>query len=404
MTLSGKRVVVGVSGSIAAYKAVLVVRLLLAAGAEVEVIMTRSAHEFVGAATFSGLTGNPVHGDAFNPEVGGELHVELAAQADLLLIVPATADLLARLAAGRADDLLTATALCAAGPIVVAPAMHPSMWSHPATTRNVAQLATDARATLVGPVPGVVASGDVGFGRLAEPDAIVAAAVRALTPRDLAGRRVVISAGPTVEDVDPVRFIGNRSSGKMGFALAARAVARGALVTLVTGPVSLATPGGVTRVDVRGALDMQRALHAALGADLAGADALIKSAAVGDFRPAQVAEAKLARGEQGLQLNLVQNPDLLAEVGARRTGRLPVLVGFAVETGDDEHIVARARDKLRKKRVDLVVANHASDAFGRDDNRATFVTEGGATPWPVQDKHQLADRILDWVVERLAAP
>jgi len=214
---------------------------------------------------------------------------------------------------------------------------------------------------------------------------------------DLAGLRVVVTAGPTVEDIDPVRFLGNRSTGKMGFALAARAAARGATTTLIAGPVSLPTPPGVQRVDVRSALSMQAALRDALGADLAGADALVMSAAVSDYRPAEAHAHKRKRTAERLLLELVPNPDLLAEIGARRRGAAPVLVGFAVETDTDDRVVAYARDKLVKKRVDLVVANHAGDAFGRDDNRATLVDHAGAEALGFLPKPELADRILDRV-------
>ncbi|MDI1450656.1 bifunctional phosphopantothenoylcysteine decarboxylase/phosphopantothenate--cysteine ligase CoaBC [Polyangium sp. 6x1] len=393
-------IVLAVSGSIAAYKAVEVARLLKKAGARVIPMMTRSAREFVGAQTLAGITGEPVHEDMFDPGYPGEKHVELGRVADLVLIVPATADLIARLAAGRADDLLTALVLCARGPVLAAPAMHPRMWAHPATTRNVATLAADGRVSLIGPAFGEVASGERGMGRMAEPEEITRAALASVQARDLAGLRIVVTAGPTVEDLDPVRFLGNRSTGKMGFAIAERAAARGASVTLVAGPVTLATPQGVTRVDVRGALAMKEALWEAMGADLGRADALVMSAAVADYRPAEQSATKRKRSAEPLEIKLVPNPDLLAEVGAARTGARPVLVGFAVETADDAGIVAYARGKLQAKRVDMVVANHAQDSFGREDNRATIVTATGADALGVLSKRDLADRILDRVAER----
>jgi phosphopantothenoylcysteine decarboxylase/phosphopantothenate--cysteine ligase len=305
---------------------------------------------------------------------------------------------LARLAQGRADDLVTALALVARGPVLAAPAMHPRMWDHPATRRNVADLAAQGRVTLVGPVSGEVASGDVGLGRMAEPEAIAAAVATALAPRDMVGVRVVVTAGPTLEDVDPVRFLGNRSSGKMGFAIAERAARRGAAeVTLVAGPVSLPTPHGVRRVDARGALSMRAAMWEALGPKLERADALVMSAAVADYRPAETHAEKRKRTAENMALELVPNPDLLAEVGAARSGNKPVLIGFAVETDTDEKVIAYARGKLTAKRVDLVVANHASDAFGRDDNRAFLVDPDGAEPLGILSKPALADRILDRV-------
>ncbi|HVW24388.1 MAG TPA: bifunctional phosphopantothenoylcysteine decarboxylase/phosphopantothenate--cysteine ligase CoaBC [Polyangiaceae bacterium] len=399
--LRGRRVTVGITGSIAAYKAVLLVRLLTKAGASVRVVMTASARAFVGESTLSGLTASPVATDMFDPTCGGEAHVELAQSSDLIVVAPATADFLARLAAGRADDLLAATVLCARCPVLVAPAMHPTMWAHPATARNVAALSKDG-VQILGPAEGEVASGNVGVGRLLEPDDIARRVASRLGGGDLAGVRLVVTAGPTVEDLDPVRFIGNRSSGKMGFALAERAARRGAQVTLVAGPVALATPPGVKRIDVRSALDLKRELFAVLGPDLEKADALLMCAAVGDYRAERVAKEKLKRGDDGLTLRLVQNPDVLSEVGAARRGKRPVLVGFAVETGTDARIVERARAKLRKKRVDVVVANHAAESMGRDDNRVLIVDDDSADALPALPKSDVADRIVDWLAKRLA--
>jgi len=393
-------IVLAVTGSIAAYKAVEVARLLIKTGAHVLPVLTRAAKEFVGPQTFSGITGHPVADDMFDPTFAGEKHVELGRTADLLLIVPATADLLARIATGRADDLLTALVLCASCPIVAAPAMHPRMWAHPATARNVATILSDRRLSFVGPVDGEVASGERGIGRMAEPEEIVQTALSMLEPRDLLGLRIVVTAGPTVEDIDPVRFLGNRSTGKMGFALAERAAARGADVTLVAGPVSLQTPHGVRRIDVRSALAMKAALWDAIGTNLDKADALIMSAAVADYRPLETSTTKRKRSAQPLDLKLVPNPDLLAEVGMAKSASKPVLVGFAVETGDDETILEHARKKLEAKRVDIVVANRADEAFGREDNRATIVTREGAEPLGVLSKRALADRILDRTLAR----
>lgn len=399
-------IALAVSGSIAAYKAVEVARLLLKAGARVIPVMTESARRFVGPVTLSGICGEPVRETMWDPGFAGELHVALAAECDAVLLVPATADLLARLAQGRADDLVTALALCARGPVLAAPAMHPRMWSHPATRRNVATLAQDGRVELIGPVEGEVASGDLGMGRMAEPARIASVALARAAGRidraDLAGLRVVITAGPTVEDLDPVRFLGNRSTGKMGFAIAERAAARGAEVTLIAGPVTLPTPSGVRRVDVRGALAMRGALWQSLGPDLGAADALIMSAAVADYRPAEERASKMKRSGAPLSLELVPNPDLLAEIGAARAAAgaaRPALIGFAVETDTDEGVIAAARGKLDSKRVDLVVANHAADSFGREDNRAFLVTRGAADALGVLSKPDLADRILDRVAD-----
>jgi phosphopantothenoylcysteine decarboxylase / phosphopantothenate---cysteine ligase len=400
--LSGRRVTLCVSGSIAAYKAALVARLLLQEGAEVQTVFTASAARFVGEATFSGLTGKRVLTQMFDPASPGELHVELAQQSDLVLIVPATADLLARIASGRADDLVAATVLCASCPVVVVPAMHPSMWSHPTTQRNIARLESDGRVERVGPVYGEVASGERGVGRMAEPDEVLFALIRRLTPGDLAGRHVVVTAGPTAEDLDPVRFLTNRSSGKMGFAIAERASARGARVTLIAGPVSLPTPYGVTRVDVRSAVAMRGAVWQALGPDLSHADALIMAAAVGDYRFSETHATKLKRGSDRQQLELVQNPDILAEVGEARKKRDPALIGFAVETENEQALIASAKSKLEKKRADVVVANLAVDAFGKEDNRALLVDSEDARSIGLASKFELADHILDWLGERLA--
>jgi phosphopantothenoylcysteine decarboxylase/phosphopantothenate--cysteine ligase len=400
--LAGRRITVGVTGSIAAYKAAVVVRLLLREGARVTVVMTTGAARFVGASTFAGLTGEPVLTDMFDASTGGERHVELAAASELVLVVPATADFLARLATGRADDLLAATALSARCPVIAVPAMHPAMWSNAATQRNVAALARDGHVELAGPVDGEVASGERGMGRMLEPDEILARVALCLGPRDLAGRHLVVTAGPTVEDIDPVRFVGNRSSGKMGFALAEQAALRGARVTLVAGPVSLATPRGVDRLDVRSALDMRAAVREALGPGLGAADALLMCAAVGDYRPEHALPAKLKRGKRGdLTLKLVQNPDILAEVGRARKKRTPLLVGFAVETGTDEELVRYAREKLHGKRVDVVVANHAAESMGREDNRVLVVGERTVDAPGLLPKRAVADRVLDWVAAHL---
>jgi phosphopantothenoylcysteine decarboxylase/phosphopantothenate--cysteine ligase len=395
--LPGRTVALCVTGSIAAYKAAALARLLVQGGAKVLPVMTASAGRFLGPVTLAGICGEPVAGDMWDASLPGELHVRLAERADLVAIVPATADVLARLAQGRADDLVAAVALCARGPVVAAPAMHPRMWEHPATQRNVATLAAEGRVTLVGPVHGEVASGEQGTGRMAEPEAI-AAAIGALLgpaePADLAGAHVVVTAGPTLEDIDPVRFLGNRSTGKMGFAIAARAAARGARVTLIAGPVSLATPSGVDRVDVRGALSMRAAVWEALGPDLSRADALVMAAAVADHRPASVSRTKIKKEDASAAIELVKNPDVLAEIGAARSRTRPALVGFAVETGGQDALAAYARKKLADKRVDLVVANEASDSFGRDDDRATLVSAAGAEPLATMTKVALADVVL----------
>jgi phosphopantothenoylcysteine decarboxylase/phosphopantothenate--cysteine ligase len=399
--IEGRHVTLCVTGSIAAYKAAHVARLLRAERAEVDVVMTRGAREFVGPATFSGITGRRVYTDMFDKDIAGEIHVTLAKQSDLVVIAPATADVIARLASGRADDLCAALVLAAGCPVLLAPAMHPTMWNHPATQRNVETLLSHENIAFVGPVEGEVASGDMGVGRMAEPDVIVADAVGRLSTATFRGRHVVVTAGPTAEDIDPVRYIGNRSSGKMGFAIAERAAMRGAAVTLIAGPVSLPTPAGVERVDVRSAAAMRTALWQVLGADLSGADALIMAAAVADFRPRTPSADKLHRQGDGIVLDLIPNPDLLAEIGRARQGERPVLVGFALETDPDEKAVASARSKLMSKRVDLVVANRASESIGRDDIRALFVGVRTCEVIERTSKRVAADRLLDRVSAEL---
>jgi phosphopantothenoylcysteine decarboxylase/phosphopantothenate--cysteine ligase len=399
--LAGRRVTLCVTGSIAAYKSVLLLRLLVAEGAEVEVVLSASAEEFVGPATFAGLTGRPVISGRFDASRGGEIHVDLAKKTDLVIVAPASADALARFAQGRAEDLVSAFVLCATAPVIAAPAMHPSMWSHPATARNVELLRRDGRVTLVGPVVGEVASGDTGLGRMAEPDAILEHAVSRAVPEPLRGRHVVVTAGPTAEDIDPVRAITNRSSGKMGFAVAARARLLGASVTLITGPVALATPEGVRRVDVRSANAMRTALWQALRPDLTGADALVMAAAVADYRPAQASAKKLSSGNGAMTLDLVPNPDLLREVGHARRGQRPVLVGFALETETETQAIQNARRKLADKRVDLVVANQASESLERDDIRALLVDARDCRVIEKTSKEDAAGRILEFVLHTL---
>jgi phosphopantothenoylcysteine decarboxylase/phosphopantothenate--cysteine ligase len=415
MTKGDRKVALAVCGSIAAYKAVVVARELVGHGVAVTPVMTESATHFVGPLTLSGICGRAVIRDMFDPNYSGEVHVDLGQSVDLVLIAPATADVLARLAAGRADDIVTALALSAKCPVLAAPAMHARMWHHPATQRNVATLRADGRVKLIGPVDGPLASGESGMGRLAEPDAIVTAALLSLAQgradassadagkRDLAGFRLVVTAGPTVEDIDPVRFLSNRSSGRMGFAVAERAALRGAYVTLVTGPVELTTPAAVKRIDVRGAREMKAALDTVFGPGLGGADALVMSAAVADYAPREQYAHKMKKAGDTVSLDLVKNPDLLADIGAARNGVKPVLVGFAVETAEPDILVAYAQKKLREKKVDLMVANPAADSFALDTNRATFVTESAAEALPLMSKNDLADQILDRVRSLFAA-
>jgi phosphopantothenoylcysteine decarboxylase/phosphopantothenate--cysteine ligase len=396
--LKGRHIVVGVTGGIAAYKAAELVRLFVKAGATVQVIMTRSAERFIGKLTLQALSTRKVVDDLFDADDEAEVgHIRIADEADLLVIAPATAHVLARLAGGLADDLLTTVALATKAPILVAPAMNVNMWDHPQTQANLAHLV--ARGVhVVGPGSGDLACGWKGSGRLIEPSEIAAAAETILAPGDLDGVPLLVTAGPTHEAVDPVRYIGNRSSGKMGFAVAARASARGAKVTLVSGPVALATPRGVERIDVTTATQMRDAVLSR--AD--GMRVIVKAAAVADFRPAVYSSGKMKKGEaESMTLALERNPDILAELGERRRSRGggPILVGFAAETADLE---LHAREKLEKKGCDLLVANDVTEpgsGFGTDTNRVILFSRDAAPEHlPQLAKERVADRILDWVV------
>jgi phosphopantothenoylcysteine decarboxylase/phosphopantothenate--cysteine ligase len=389
--LAGREVLLVVGGGIAAYKSVTLAREMLRAGAKVETVLTAAAQRFVTGVSFAGVTGRAARVDLWDANYPGELHIELTRKADAVIVAPATADLLARMAHGLADDLATTCLVAAKGPVFVAPAMHPRMWEHPATQANVALLRARG-VTVIGPVVGPLASGETGIGRMSEPEAIARAVLAALSPRrDLEGVRVLVSAGPTHEAIDPVRFVGNRSSGRMGFAIAERARDRGAAVTIVAGPVALADPPGVAVVRVRSAVEMRDAVTAVAS----GFDVVIMAAAVADYRPAEVAPAKIKKSHAELTLRLVKNPDILAELGAARgDGRHPVLVGFAVETGD---LVAHAREKLARKGCDLVVANLAEHGFEGSDNVVTLVSAQRAEALERMEKRDVAERILDAV-------
>lgn len=418
--LAGTRVVLGISAGIAAYKSAVLARLLKKSGAEVRVVMTEGARAFITPLTLQALTGESVRTSLLDEQAeAGMGHIELARWAEVLLIAPATADLMARLAAGMADDLLTTLALATRAPCLLAPAMNQAMWHHPATQRNTATLLTLGWQQL-GPDEGEQACGDVGGGRMLEPEALVAALERTLdagpphenattapapfmgtaspgsgtlsppAPESAAldGRHVVITAGPTREAIDPVRYLSNHSSGKMGFALAEAALALGARVTLVAGPVTLATPAGAARIDVVSACDMLEAVEG----QMATCDILIGCAAVADYRVAQSAGHKLKKcGDEALRLELVQNPDILAAVTARPDP--PFTVGFAAETRE---LARYAHDKLAKKRLDLIVANDVSApglGFGADRNAAVlYHPAGGEASAPRIVSHSLSPR------------
>ena len=387
-----KTVLVGVTGCIAAYKSCEIVRLLQKAGVRAKVVMTEHAAEFVGPTTFRALTREPVAVGLFDDPSDPIHHVSLAQEADCFVIAPCTANVIAKIANGLADDLLTTTALACTCPLVVAPAMNVNMYENPATRYNLGKLHIRG-ARIVEAGDGYLACGDVGRGRLAEPADIVAAVLEELDMRrDLAGRRVMVTAGPTVEPIDPVRYLTNRSSGKTGYAIARAAAARGADVTLVSGPVSLTAPEGVRTVHVETAREMLSAAQEAF----ATADVAVFSAAVADMRPREAAAHKLKKGAGEAMLDtleLVENPDILATLGAaKRPGQ--VVVGFAAETDD---VVANAQRKLSSKHADLVVGNVVGGgrAFGTDDNEVWFVTAEETYGLPLMSKDRLADRILD---------
>jgi phosphopantothenoylcysteine decarboxylase/phosphopantothenate--cysteine ligase len=408
--LRGKRIVLGVAGGIAAYKAAELTRLLTKADADVRVVMTRNAQEFVGKLTFQTLSGHPVQTDLFDLGQESEIsHIQLADQADLIVVAPATADVIGKMAAGLADDLLTTMVLATRATVLLAPSMNVNMWSHPIVQQNLRALVATGRVQVVGPGEGFLACRWTGPGRLAEPADIVEAAARLLSPRDLAGRRMLVTAGPTQEAIDSVRYLTNRSSGKMGYAIARAAAMRGADVTLVSGPTSIAHPIGVELVRVGSALELGEATRAHGG----DADVIVMAAAVADFRALAIAPGKLKKDDLGEQphLDLMRNPDVLAELSrARRErpgqggARRPVLVGFAAETSDVE---SRARGKLATKGCDLVVANDVSEkgsGFDVDTNRVTIVGPGDATSrLPLATKDEVAHMVIDRVLPLLAA-
>ena len=400
-TVANRNVLLAVTGSIAAYKAPFVLRQLRRSGANVRVVLSPGAKKFIGAQTFLGLGAEVFESMWDRP---GELHVELAQWADVIVVAPMTADTMARFASGRCDDLLTATLLCATCPICVAPAMHPSMWAAPVSQLNARRLFKRG-VRFIGPVLGEVASGDIGLGRLAEPDSIAQGVTRALAaPGPLGGRHIVVTAGPTVEPIDPVRSLTNASSGKMGYALAEVAIGLGADVTLISGPVGLAPPALAQVVPVHTARDMHEALLGCLGPDLSEADAVIMAAAVADFRPEQVSAGKVKRTAAGMTLSLTANPDILSDLGYRRQTLRPVLIGFALETASGDELIQLARQKLISKRVDLIVANRASESLNRDDAQVMLVSPIDCTVLRSMKKPQVAAHILAWLAERLAGP
>jgi len=387
-------IALGITGGIGAYKAVEVARGLQKRGHEIAAIMTRSARKFVGEVTFEAITGRRVITDQFARGANADIeHISLATDAQLLLVAPATANIIGKFANGIADDFLTSLYLATRAPILMAPAMNTNMLEHEAVRRNLATLGARG-VTFVDPGAGYLACGWIGKGRLAEPDAIVEAAEAILQPRgSMLGTLVVVSAGPTYEDIDPVRYIGNRSSGRMGYAVAAEAARRGARVVLVSGPTHLDPPTRVEVVRVRSAAEMSAAIHR----HAADADVIVMAAAVADYTPAGgPASAKIEKAHGSLDLRLNRTPDILADLGrVRGEGSRPVLIGFAAESGDP---LARARDKRANKRADLIVANDISrtDAgFDSELNEATIIGDDGDEPFALGPKSGLAGRILD---------
>ena len=395
--LRGAEIVMAVGGGIAAYKSVQVLRLLTKAEARVQVVMSRRATEFVGPLTFQALSGRSVFTDMFSLTQESEIgHIQVADTARLLLVAPATANVIARLAKGAASDVVSATALATRAPILLAPSMNVNMWNHAATQRNVETL-TARGMCVVGPDSGFLACRWTGPGRLAEPPDIVEAARRMLTPQDLAGRRVLVSAGPTREAIDPVRFMSNRSTGRMGIAIAGSAARRGAQVTLVVGPTSQELPLGIEAVSVTTASDM----HAEIVRRAKDVDVVVMAAAVADYRPSTPATQKLPKTDGERSLSLVRTQDILHQLGTSRRGAHPVLVGFAAET---QHVEANAKRKLRAKQCDLIVANDVSQAdagFAVDTNRVMLVSAEGTERVPLATKDDVAHAIWDWVRRRL---
>lgn len=391
--LKGRKLVLGVTGGVAAYKAAELTRLLVKAGVEVHVVLTEAGARFVTPVTFQALSGRTVWTDLWDGRMGNNMaHIDLTRGADGILIAPASADMMAKLVHGLADDLLSTLCLARDCPLMVAPAMNRQMWENPATRRNLAQLQADGVAVL-GPAEGDQACGETGPGRMLEPEDLLEALIACFQPKLMAGRKVVLTAGPTFEAIDPVRGITNSSSGKMGYALA-RAFARaGAEVVLVSGPVALPAPAGVRRIDVLSALQMREAVLA----EVADAEVFVGVAAVADYRPAQAAEHKIKKSGDAMQLTLAPNPDILAEVAA--LPKPPFCVGFAAESRD---LDAYAEGKRRAKRLPLLVGNLVQDALGGDDNEVVLYDDNGRYPLGRASKAELAKRIVDHLAALLA--
>ncbi len=397
MNLTNKRILLGVTGGIAAYKAAELTRRLQDEGAEVRVVMTQAATEFITPLTMQALSGNPVHTDLLDTETESVMgHIELARWADLVLIAPASANFIARFVTGQADDLLTTLCLAAECPVAIAPAMNQAMWSNPATQQNIANL--QGKAQILGPASGSQACGEVGEGRLLEVQDLIAEIKQLFPVGALAGKHVVITAGPTQEAIDPVRYLTNRSSGKQGYALAEAAIEAGARVTLISGPTNLPAVTRVTMVDVVSAQDMFDAVMASID----DCDIFIAVAAVADFRPSAMASQKIKKGtgENLLTLELVENPDIVASVAGLT--KKPFTVGFAAETQD---LVEYARSKLHKKKLDLIIANDVSDqtiGFNSDNNATTVISHEIELQLPSMSKTTLSRKLIDIIAKEIS--
>ena len=401
MSLNGRRILIVIGGGIAAYKVLELIRRLKEAGASVRAVMSRSAHHFVTPLSVAAITGERVFQNLFDQEDEHEIgHIRLAREADLIVVAPATADLLAKMAHGLADDLASTVLLASDRPVLVAPAMNPKMWTHPATARNVAQLKSDG-IKFVGPEAGEMAeANEAGIGRLADPAAILAAIMRhfAADSGPLAGKRAIVTSGPTHEPIDPVRYLANRSSGRQGHAIAAALAAAGADVTLISGPVELKPPAGVRTMPVSTAHEMQEAVEAALPADIA-----VMAAAVADWRAEPSPEKIKKNSGKEAAIKLVENPDILASL-ARHKQRPRLVVGFAAET---ENLLANAAEKLKRKGADFIVANDVSPEtgiMGGTRNRVHLISADGVEDWPEMAKEEVAARLATRIAERLSRP
>ena len=399
LSLANKRVLLGVSGGIAAYKSADLVRRLQDLGAEVKVVMTRGAQEFITPLTMQALSGHPVHTELLDPEAeAGMGHIELARWGDLILIAPATANFMATMTMGRGDDLLSTLCLAARGKIAIAPAMNQAMWADQATQQNLNTLLARG-VSVFGPDSGGQACGDVGMGRMLSPDKIAHSAAELFPSLALSGKHVVITAGPTREPIDPVRYISNYSSGKMGYALAQAAIEAGAKVTLVSGPVSLKVPDRVSVISVTSACEM----HAAALEQASQADIFIGSAAVADFRPAQSSDQKIKKGaDDRMVIELIKNPDIIADVA--KLERKLVVIGFAAET---QNVEEYARTKLKKKNLDYIIANDVSRSdigFNADENEVTVIGVGSAKQFDARSKQQLARDLVAYISSETFQP